>query len=82
MISAEVSGSDEMILLGEDEMLDVHVQQLEELEAPVDIGEQVGSVLYTLHGEKVAEYPIVSKEKVKRIDFFWISSKIMELYLL
>ncbi len=69
------------ILLEKNEEIDLHVQQIKELEAPVKSGEQLGSVMYMLHGEKVAEYPIVSAESVKRIDFFWIFSKIMELYL-
>lgn len=81
-IKADLKNSDEKILLGKEEELEVHVQQIGEIEAPVEKGEQLGSVLYTLHGEKIAEYPIVSTETVKRIDFFWIFSKMMELYLL
>ena len=69
------------VLLEKEEEIELRVQQMKELEAPVKEGEQLGSVLYTLHGETIAEYPIVSVESVKRIDFFWIFSKIMELYL-
>ena len=82
IIKAELKNAEEKILLGKEEEIEVQVQQIHEIEAPVEKGEQLGSVLYTLHGEKVAEYPIVSTETVKRIDFFWIFSKMMELYLL
>ena len=80
-INVDVLESEKKILLGKEEVLDIKVQQIKEVEAPIDKGEQLGSVLYTLNGRKMAEYPIISMESVKRIDFFWIFSKIMELYL-
>lgn len=81
-INVNVLGSEKKILLGKEEVLDIKVQQIKEVEAPVDKGEQLGSVLYTLNGRKMAEYPIISMETVKRIDFFWIFSKMMELYFI
>jgi len=81
-VKSELKNVEEKILLGREEEIEVHVQQINEIEAPIEKGEQLGSILYTLQGEKIAEYPIVSTETVKRIDFFWIFSKMMELYLL
>ena len=80
-ISVKVSAAQE-VLLGKNEELEIRVLQVKEVEAPLEVGEQLGSVLYLLDGEKIAEYPIVSEETIKRIDFSWIFSKIMELYLL
>ena len=81
-ISVFVLDKKEEILIGNQEEIEIQVQQISSVEAPIGIGEQLGSVVYLLHGEIVAEYPIVSTENVKRIDFSWIFSKIMELYLI
>ncbi len=81
-IKVDVLGQKKKMLLGKEEVLDIKVQQIKAVEAPVDKGEQLGSVLYTLDGRKMAEYPIISMESVKRIDFFWIFSKMMELYFI
>ena len=55
-IPVGITGEQKKILLGKEETLEQRVQQIEAVEAPVEAGEQVGSVLYTLHGEKIAEY--------------------------
>ena len=81
-IKVDVLGQKKKMLLGKEEVLDIKVQQIKAVEAPVYKGEQLGSVLYTLDGRKMAEYPIISMESVKRIDFFWIFSKMMELYFI
>lgn len=80
-MNVKIQSKNESILLGKEENVEIRVQQIKEVEAPVEAGQQLGSVLYTLHGKKVAEYPIISTESIKRIDFCWIFSKIMELYL-
>ena len=77
----ELQSVKKSVLLGKGEEIEYRVQQIKEVEAPVESGEQLGSVLYTLNGAVIAEYPILSRESIKRIDFFWIFSKIMELYL-
>ena len=80
-ISVDILAPRKYYLLGKDEEIEMQVQQIRNVEAPVEKGEQLGSVLFTLQGDKLAEYPIVSTENVKRIDFFWVFSKIMKWYL-
>ncbi len=67
-------------LLHHEEKIQVKVEQKEILEAPVDNGEEVGTITYYLEGEKIAEYPIVSGCGVKEKDFAWCFRKIVELY--
>ena len=81
VMEAELLTQKKSVMLGKDEKIEIELQQIKEMEAPVEAGEQIGSVKYSLEGELIAEYPIVSTETAKRIDFFWIFSKIMELYL-
>ncbi len=81
-IEVNVLSTNESILLGSEEEIEVQVEQVKEAEAPIEKGKQLGNVLYTLNGEQIAEYPIISMENVKRIDFFWIFSKIVELYVI
>ena len=70
------------VLVHQEEALEVQVNQEEVLKAPVAEGEAVGEVVYTLNGEKVAVYPIVTTESVKERDFSWTFQKIVELYAL
>lgn len=81
IIKVEVEAQGDSVLLGNEEQIEMQIEQIKEVEAPVEAGEKLGRVSYLLQGECLAEYPIVSLESVKRIDFFWIFSKIMELYL-
>ena len=52
------------------------------LTAPVEFGEELGTVTYLLNGNVIASYPITTEENIKEKDFSWIFSKILEMYAL
>ena len=80
-IPIEIENDNEKVLLGNTEELEVEIQLTEPVEAPVKQGETLGYAVYKINGDTVAEYPIVSMKSVKRIDFSWVFSKMIELYL-
>ena len=80
-VEVVIENDEDEILLGDSEVLELEIELSEEIEAPVENGEVLGSAIYRIDGEVVAEYPVVSTKSVKRIDFYWIFSKMIELYL-
>lgn len=70
------------MLLHREEQIEVSMTQEDTLTAPVRQGQQVGEVVYSLNGEVIATYPIVTKEGVKEKNFVWSFEKIWEMYIL
>lgn len=54
----------------------------ERLSAPLDEGEKIGRQIYLLHGRKLGEIPIVTREKVDRMQFFDCMYRLFLKYLL
>ena len=69
------------VMIGKNESLQMEIHVPDVKEAPVEEGERVGKVIYKINNEQIAEYPMVAKKSVKRIDFWWIFSRIIALYL-
>lgn len=70
------------LLLKEGEEVAVSTQIPAQLNAPVEQGMPVGSVVYRLDGEVVAEYPVYTVEAVGKIDFRWCVKQILDGFLL
>ena len=56
------------------------MQQEDSILAPVSVGTQVGQVSYLLNDEVIVRYPIVVAKNVRKQDFAWTFSKILEMY--
>ena len=80
-VSASADEQEQTLLLGKEEEITVSTEYIDELEAPVKSGTQVGSVTYRIGEEIIAGYPIVVTEDIDRKDYFWCLEKIMDLWL-
>ena len=79
----EVNYGDEAteFLLRKDESLDSKVEMYDTLVAPLNQGECIGKLVYSLNGEVVKEYPIEVTHEVSQRDVSWIFDKLFQLYL-
>ena len=59
------------VLLANDEKVEINVHTLKTIHAPVEKGTCVGSVEYVLDGVVIKQIPLVTKEAVEKIDFWW-----------
>ena len=67
-------------LLRKDEKIEVVIECEETLQAPLDKGQKIGKVIYSLNGTEIQQYPIVVVESVEEQSFTWIFKKIAEMY--
>ena len=70
------------MLLGEDEKVEMGLQQLKVLEAPVEKGTVVGYVTYSVQGVIYRVEDIVVTENVDEITFKWCLEEIFVRFLL
>ena len=70
------------LLLADNEEVTVSVSLPEELQAPLEKGQEVGAVVYRLNGEVVGSWPICLEEKVERLTLLWCLQKMMSKYAL
>lgn len=68
------------LLLGKEEQIEVRTDIPQSLAAPVEMGEEVGSVAYLLNGEEIARYPVYTGESVRKIDFSWCLERVFMVY--
>lgn len=54
----------------------------QKLKAPINAGDEVGTVIYSINGEKVGQSQIVAIESVEKTSFFYIIKKIFKLYFI
>lgn len=64
-------------LLGDKETIETKVELKKEITAPIKEGTVLGSVQYFLNGELIKSYPIVTEEKIEKIDFRWCLKKVL-----
>lgn len=82
-VNVQVKGENQQkleVLLSEDEKVEVKTTIESELEAPLKRGEIVGKVIYTLDGEELAQYDIVTKEKVDEKNMTWYFIRLVKMY--
>lgn len=76
---AEIEGKEEVrLLLRKDEKVSVEVEKAEQLAAPIEAGQQVGTVRYYLGDGLIREFPIKIRNSVREIDMSWCAEKILE----
>ncbi len=76
---AEIEGKEEVrLLLRKDEKVSVEVEKTEQLAAPIEAGQQVGTVRYYLGDGLIREFPIKVRNSVREIDMSWCAEKILE----
>ena len=76
---AEIEGKEEVrLLLRKDEKVSVEVEKAEQLAAPIEAGQQVGTVRYYLGDGLIREFPIKIRNSVMEIDMSWCAEKIVE----
>jgi len=68
------------ILIKNDEKIQVTYAIKESLDAPVDIGEKVGSIQYSLNQEILKEDSVIVTNSIKKINLFWCIEQIWNLY--
>jgi D-alanyl-D-alanine carboxypeptidase (penicillin-binding protein 5/6) len=73
---------DNGLLLRDDEKIDVIYDIKEELEAPVSVGDQVGTIKYLVDGTTFKVESVVLTDDVKRIDYMWCLSQLFEKFVI
>lgn len=68
-------------LMAEDEKVSVELRLPQKLSAPVEEGEVVGSVVYSLGGTVVRAYPVEAAERAEKRSVRWCAEKIMGKFL-
>lgn len=74
------SDRDFSYLLREDEKIEVSIEYEETLKAPLKKGERIGTVIYSLNGNEIQQFPIVMVKNVEDRRVSWIFEKIAEMY--
>lgn len=82
-IAEDRGGTEELsLLLREDEHVEVQTDMPEHLTAPVQAGDEVGRVTYTLYGKVCAEYPLVCTKDREAVTLSWAIGQILQIFLL
>lgn len=70
------------LLLAQEEQVQVQYQIQEDLHAPIEENEVIGSAEYYLNGEKIKVYPIYSGDKIVRFNLKLCIEKVIFMFLL
>lgn len=77
-VKLEYTMPQELILESSAPEAEVKTELVQELEAPVEKGQQLGMVSYYSGEEKIAEYPVLAAESVKEVNFSDVFSRMIE----
>lgn len=58
-----------LIKKGESEKIEQSVELATDVQAPVEAGQKVGSVKFTLNGELLGEYPLTAEKRIEKLTF-------------
>ncbi|MCI8416301.1 MAG: D-alanyl-D-alanine carboxypeptidase [Lachnospiraceae bacterium] len=75
-------GENRQILLRTDEAIQVECQVETKLKAPVEEGQQVGSIRYLVNGEVFRTELLVAEGPVYQVDLPWCADRVLDLFLL
>ena len=67
-------------LLRKDEKVEVSIECEETLQAPLKKGHKIGTVIYSLNGTEIQQFPIVVDESIEKRNLSWIFEEIAEMY--
>lgn len=68
-VKLEYTVPEELIMESSAPEAEVKTELLQEIEAPVEKGQKLGTVSYYSGEEKIAEYPVLAAESVKEVNF-------------
>lgn len=70
---------EEEFLLNEGEEITVSYRIAPQLEAPVEVGADLGKVIYELDGTVIGERLVTAKNEIPKIDYVWCLARTVEL---
>lgn len=70
---------EEEFLLNEGEEITVRYRIAPQLEAPVEVGADLGKVIYELDGTVIGERLVTAKNEIPKIDYVWCLARTVEL---
>ncbi len=70
------------VLLRKDEKVEVTLNIVKSLPAPVEEGTVVGEILYTLEGEVIRKDPVSASKTIKKISLSWCLGRVFAEYFL
>lgn len=76
------SNTVEGLLLKENERIEVAYRQEKQLEAPVAQGTEIGSIEYKVQGEIYKTDIIITTNEIKKIDYNWCFSQVVQKFVL
>ncbi len=65
---------------GSAERMEQTAELATDVQAPVAAGERVGTLTFSLDGEIIAEYPIISPEEIKKLDFLEVLRRFLSSF--
>lgn len=68
------------LLLRKDETVDVSYECKKTISAPIEAGTQIGKIIYSLNGNTIKEYPIVTNTCVEELDYKWCVQKVFDWF--
>ncbi|MDE5930991.1 MAG: D-alanyl-D-alanine carboxypeptidase [Lachnospiraceae bacterium] len=68
-------------LLCEEDAVEVRVELVSQLNAPIHTGEEAGKVSYYLNQELIREYPVVTTGEVEKTNYLWVLRYVLGLFL-
>ena len=81
-LNIDSSAGELNVLLSEEEEVEMKAEQENTLKAPVTKGDRAGSVVYTLNGEVIKEYPLLINETIDKKNYTWVFGKILRKYMM
>ena len=81
-LNIDSSAGELNVLLSEEEEVEMKAEQENTLKAPVTKGDRAGSVVYTLNGEVIKEYPLLINETIDKKNYTWVFGKILLKYIM
>ncbi len=80
-ISVAYNADEKQVLLRNSDAISIVYDIPETLTAPINKGEQIGSITYYINGEKYEEIKVTSKTTVQKIDFAFCLDRIINLFV-
>ena len=81
-VSAGMEKEELIVLKKEGEQVHTVYHIPEMLTAPVECGQQIGSVEYYLGEQKIGEFPVYAAESAQKLDFSWYETYVLERFFL
>lgn len=69
------------LLMGKEEQVSITYEMEEKLDAPVEEGTIIGHAKYYLGENLIRDIPVVTRETVHKISYFWCAHRLLDKYL-